>query len=184
MLTKLACLLTYLLTFFYFFFSSLSLPLPLFHPPPLPPILQLAISTLSSQLAIEKTVSSASTKFLAKRQDALRAQLGEWEVKYEQDLNEMTATFNKLTTARDDNLKLLTHLQHRRSQELAKERAEVEAKEAEIAAAKEAEVNKVRMDTAANVIAAVGRAFLKRMKEKGKGGKKEKKGKKGKKGKK
>jgi len=138
------------------------------------------IQGLREKLEVEKTVSQESTKFLVRKQEVLRGKLGEWEEKYETDLSDLTVRYNKLLSTRDANFAKLTHLRERRAGETAKEQAKEEARIAEIEAKKVAAELKVKMDNAATMIAAFGRLFLKRQKEKGaaKGGKGGKKGKK------
>lgn len=141
-----------------------------------------SIQELRAKQKVEATVSKESARFLAKRQKGLREELGRWEERYDKDLAELTAKHAKLQATRDANFATLAHLRARREQELARASAEEEARRAEEEAAAAAKELKVKMDNAATMIAAFGRLFLKRQKEKGGGG--GKKGGKGKKGKK
>ena len=142
------------------------------------------IKELEEKLFVEKTVNAESTKFLKSKQDSLRSQLEEWETKYDEDVESLTVTYNKLVAEREANLEVLVKLKKRREEELAEEQAKVAAEEATKEEARRAEILKQKQDAAATQINATMRIFLKRKKEQAasKGGKKG--GKKGKKGKK
>ncbi|GMH91366.1 hypothetical protein TrVE_jg9265 [Triparma verrucosa] len=142
------------------------------------------IRELKEKLEVESTVNAESEKFLRKKQENLKAKLEEWNLKYDDDLEELTVKFNQLVKKREDNLEILVKLKKRRDQEIAEEKAKIAAEQTEKEAAAAAEKLSIKMDQAATYINAMVRRYLKRKAElaAAKGGKKGKKG--GKKGKK